>query len=178
MHLFNKYLPNTSSPFKKEELFGLLSDPDYRDTPNRKMQESWNLPSAGVDRSLLSSSDSCRKINERKAAHLNVSKPTYINRKWYWAAAFFNLFASLTPLFFLSKETEQINQKDFTPFSAGIGERKYMDLSDSSEILLNSGSMIRLPEDFLTRLVTLSREAIFELRHNTLRLGGRLRSGP
>ena len=168
-HLLDKYLANTCLPLEKDELFEMLSDPDYKDLLNQKMQESWNLPSADVDSSLLSSSDLYRKINERKSAHLKVSKSTKTNTKWYWAAVSFIFIASLTTIFFLSRETEQINQKDFTSFSAGIGERKYMVLPDSSEIWLNSGSTIRFPEDFLTRSVTLTGEAFFEVRRDTLR---------
>ncbi|WP_040414360.1 hypothetical protein [Cyclobacterium qasimii] len=162
---------NTSLPLEKDELFEMLSDPYYKDTLKQKMQESWHLPRADVDSSLLSSSDWYRKTNERKVAHLNVSKSTTTNRKWFWAVGSFIFYACLTSLFFLSRETEQLNQKDLTSFSSAIVERKYMVLPDSNETWLNSASTIRFLGDFLTRSVPLTREAFFELRRNTLRLG-------
>lgn len=82
--------------------------------------------------------------------------------KWYCAAASFIFFTNLTPLFFLSKETEQINQKDFTSFSSDDWERKYMILPGSNGIMLNTGSAIKFPEDFSIRLESLTGEAIFE----------------
>tara|TARA_R110002124_G_scaffold287348_1_gene473544 strand:- start:10436 stop:11143 length:708 start_codon:yes stop_codon:yes gene_type:complete len=148
MHLFNKYLTNTCLPLEKDALYGMLSHPFYKDTLNQKMQESWKLPSAELGYKLLSINDLHRKTKERKPTQLNVSKSFKTITKGYWAAAAFIFFACLTSLFFLSKETEPINQKDLTSLSAGIGEREYMILPDSNKIWLNSGSTIRFPEDF------------------------------
>ena len=132
MHLFNKHLVNTCLPLEKNELNEMLSAPYYKDTMNQKMQESWKLPSAYPEHNLLCIS--------------YLYFETF--RKRYWAAAAFIFFACLTSIFFLSKETEPINQKDLTSLSAGIGEREYMILPDSNKIWLNSGSTIRFPEDF------------------------------
>jgi ferric-dicitrate binding protein FerR (iron transport regulator) len=168
-HLLDKYLANTCLPSEKDELFEMLSNPDYEDLVNQKMLESWNCLDTSDDSISLSKYDLFQRINEGKSAHLKVSKTTKTNTKWYWAAASFIFFASLTIALFLSRETVQINQEDWTSFSAGIGERKYMILPDSSEIWLNSGSTIRFPVDFLTRSVTLTGEAFFEVKRDTLR---------
>jgi len=166
--LLEKYLTNTCLPSERDEFFAMLNDPAYDDLLHEKMQESWDHLDIGQEPLLSANDELFQLINEKKSAHLKVSRQSGISYKWYWVAATFMLISSLTLTLFLSGEANLTPQENWTSISAGIGERKYIVLPDSSEVWLNSGSTVRFSLEFKPRAVQLTGEAFFDVRRDTL----------
>jgi ferric-dicitrate binding protein FerR (iron transport regulator) len=103
---------------------------------------------------------------------LFASAPRHFsNSAWFRAAAIVLIAAGL----FLLKTRKAVTPSSVGPTYTSIfapnGTKKHLTLSDSTEVYLNSGSVIRIASDFgnKDRKVELTGEAYFLVKHNALK---------
>lgn len=95
-----------------------------------------------------------------------------INYTWLKVAAILLLVSSAGLIFLkLNNNSEKrpaLATKGYTAISTGIGQRKQINLSDGSVITLNSGSAIRISNNFKSarNVIIDDGEAYFEVRHD------------
>jgi transmembrane sensor len=110
--------------------------------------------------------------NRIKELEKPVIMPLY-NRMWFRIAAMLLLFLSITLIVFKKTHSPQYAFKDQKTINrVTAAADRFTILSDGSHVLLHSGSVIRIANNFNkgnTREVTLSGEAYFDIKHNSLR---------
>lgn len=177
-HLFQKYAEKTCTQAEYAELMTVINDEVNYDEIDLVMNNEWEhhinspkLEQGKVDQLF-------DKILAAGDYHDKIKKPVKLNgnRSWaLWAAAilFLGIFVFLyenktvVPGLVDKAKTAARNIQPSVNIAA-VGEHRKINLPDGSIVILNNGSTLEFPEQFLrvSREVILNGEGYFDIKHD------------
>lgn len=168
-YLLDKFVTNKITNEELQDFLALLDSDEIEEKFKQNLVLLWEQ---SRDKELLSGEKSRElfdKINQKKAAHLKVSKTVPSSPLFKWSVAAILLVSLIASyLYFSNKQQLEVNSSRDSVI-AEIGEIKHFFLPDSSEVWLNSGSFISYDSRFEERALVLEGEAFFEVRRDSLR---------
>lgn len=177
-HLFQKYADKTCTQAEYAELMTIINDEDNYDEIDLVMSNEWehHINSPKMEQGKVD--QLFDKILAAGEYSDEVKKPVKLNRNRSWA-----LWAAATLLlgFFVflyysqTAAPDKINKvktaaRNIRPSVniAAVGEHRKINLPDGSIVILNNGSTLEFPEQFLgmSREVILKGEGYFDIKHD------------
>lgn len=175
IHLLNKYIDNTCTPEEAQVLIGWIrgsADTTCYDfvSQSRWSQMSMERPSMDELHENALRNEALRLLDmlEAKQKH-SVGNKKYVPKRWLsGVAAVMILLLGMAFWKYYDGKTEHFPLVTEKEFIAEKGEMKHIQLKDSTQITLNSGSRLYVPSDFNgdTREVRIDGEAFFQVTPN------------
>jgi transmembrane sensor len=176
--LLKNYLAGNIAPAEYRELMGLIKSGVYDNLLKQDIDDSMVNDKSAADIDNHRAGELLQKIldSEKHTAKLiPFMKPARKYRRWYAVAAGLILMALTLWVLLPGKNKAgtpiaKNENNTFQPIADNNG-KKYVRLKDGSTVLLNEGSRLEYPDNFVagTREVILSGEAYFDIRHDALK---------
>lgn len=179
IYLLEAYLDGKANADEYRELMQLIKSGHYDDLLKQRID--YAIVNDGITASLDNhrAAELLHSIldSEKHAAKLiPVTKTEVKRRRWYAVAAAAAVIIMGLTIWELNGKNNTVKSIADTEKKSSQNvpiavEKKYIRLQDGSTVLLNEGSQLEYPDSFttMTREVTLTGEAYFDIKHNAAR---------